>query len=80
MIKFLTAVLMFFIDIFMLIVIFCAIVLALIMVDYILDTDIKTALNKWLGPRKGLKDIRKNVLKLFDKIDREEYEKEARWR
>ena len=80
MIKFLTAVLMLFIDIFMLIVIFCAIVLALIVLDYILDTDIKMALNKWLGPRKVLKDIRKNILKLFDKVDREEYEKEARWR
>ena len=77
MIEVLTAILMVLMDIFMIVVLFCAILLALTVLDYLLDTEIKRDLNKALGERKWLKDIRTKLLNLFKKIDDDEFRKEA---
>lgn len=77
MIKVLTAILMVLMDIFMIVVLFCAILLALTVLDYLLDTEIKRDLNRALGERKWLKDIRTKLLNLFKKVDDDEFRKEA---
>ena len=69
MIKFFVGIFSFLMVILGIIFVSCAIMLALACLDFLCDTDIKGQLVRDLGDRHLLKDIRKNVVNLFDKYD-----------
>lgn len=69
MIRFMVAIASFFIACFTAIIFLCACVLALCVLDYTLDLDIKEKLNEYLGERKWAKNLRNKVLKIFNKYD-----------
>ena len=48
-------------------------IIGLACLDYTLDSDIKGALVKWLGPRPVLRKIHLNVLRMFKKLDKASY-------
>ena len=54
------------------IVFLCICVIGLAVLDFALDSDIKGALVKWLGPRHFLKKLRIKMLQLMNKIDKPE--------
>ena len=78
MIKVLTTIMMVFMDLFMIVCFFCALILGLIVLDYLLDSNLKDELNRVLGPRKRIKGIRKRTLNLSNKIDKQAYEYEKK--
>ena len=47
----------------------CVTVVGLAVLDYALDSDIKGALVKWLGPRHFLKRVRLKLLQIGKKVD-----------
>ena len=65
-------------DLFMIMLFCCSLILGLIVLDYLLDSNLKDELNRVLGPRKRIKGIRKRSLNLLNKIDKEDYEYEKK--
>lgn len=53
----------------MIVIFLCVLVIGLSTLDYVLDSDIKGALVKWLGPRTFLKKIHIRMLKVLKKVD-----------
>ena len=76
--KILTGIFMIFMDLFMIVLFFIALIIALIVLDYLLDSNLKDELNRVLGPRQRLQDIRKRVLGFIKKVDELDYEEEKK--
>ena len=66
----LTGIFMVLMIIFMIVLIFSAIILGLVVLDYLLDTNLKEDLNRVLGKRTRLKRVRQKVLDIFEKNDK----------
>lgn len=66
----LTGIFMVLMIIFMIVLIFSAIILGLVVLDYLLDTNLKEDLNRVLGKRTRLKSVRQKVLDIFEKNDK----------
>ena len=62
----------FFMSLTVIVMFLCVTVVGLAVLDYALDSDIKGALVKWLGPRHFLKKLRIKMLQLMNKIDKPE--------
>ncbi len=69
MIKFLVGVTQFFMALFTATLFFCAFLMGLALLDYMLDINVKSNLTKALGPRKELKNFRVKLVELIDKLD-----------
>ena len=69
MIKFLVGVTQFFMALFTATLFFCAFLMGLALLDYMLDIDVKSNLTKALGPRKELKNFRVKLVELINKLD-----------
>lgn len=63
----LTQIFMVLMIIFMIVLIFSAIILGLVVLDYLLDANLKEDLNRVLGKRTRLKRVRQKVLDIFKK-------------
>lgn len=51
-------------------------IIGLACLDYTLDSDIKGALVKWLGPRPVLRKIHLNCLKMFKQLDKSNFKED----
>lgn len=69
MIKFFVGVTQFFIALFMATLFLCAFLMALALLDYMLDLDMKQELNNTLGNRHVLKNLRERILALMRDLD-----------
>ena len=59
----------FFMSLTVIVMFLCVTVVGLAVLDYALDSDIKGALVKWLGPRHFLKRVRLKLLQIGKKVD-----------
>ena len=74
--NFLGGVVLFVVALTIIIIFLSVAVIGLACLDYTLDTDIKGALVKWLGPRPVLRNIHLNCLKMFKQLDKSNFKED----